>query len=133
MTCYRLGSDAPRVHPSAFIHPQAVLIGDVVIGPEASVWPCAVLRADFQQIRIGARSSVQDGTVLHTIEERPTVIGNECAVRAVDNAPWIDYGVGEYQGARRRYLAELDEVPLTRCRTEAVDPAEPPAQDSEEG
>jgi len=57
---------APVVHPSAFIAPTAVLIGAVEIGPLASVWYGCTLRADLARIVIGARSNVQDGTVIHT-------------------------------------------------------------------
>lgn len=80
MTCYALGAVRPRIHPTAFVHPDAVLIGDVEIAAEASVWPGAVLRADFAPIRIGARTSIQDGCVLHTDDRRPTLIGADCVV-----------------------------------------------------
>jgi carbonic anhydrase/acetyltransferase-like protein (isoleucine patch superfamily) len=56
---------APRVAAGAYVDPQAVVIGDVAIGEDASIWPCAVLRADYNFIRIGARTSIQDGTVCH--------------------------------------------------------------------
>lgn len=55
----------PKVHPSAFIAPTAVLIGDVEVGPESSIWFGAVLRGDNGPIRIGARTSVQDNAVIH--------------------------------------------------------------------
>ncbi len=55
----------PQVHPSAYVHPSAVIIGDVRIGPRASVWPGCVLRGDQGSIEIGAESSIQDGTVVH--------------------------------------------------------------------
>jgi carbonic anhydrase/acetyltransferase-like protein (isoleucine patch superfamily) len=77
---YALGDDEPEVHPTAFVHPDAVIIGRVRIGAEASVWPCAVLRGDHGAIEVGARTSVQDGTVVHTTREWPTVIGAECVV-----------------------------------------------------
>jgi carbonic anhydrase/acetyltransferase-like protein (isoleucine patch superfamily) len=71
----------PRIHPSAFVHPDAVVIGSVVIGSESTVWPGAVLRGDHGgRIEIGSRTSIQDGTVLHTTEEWATVIGSECVV-----------------------------------------------------
>ena len=59
----------PRVHPTAFIAPTAVLIGDVEIGADASVWFGAVLRGDdpTHGIRIGARTSIQDNCVLHVV------------------------------------------------------------------
>ncbi len=80
MALYALGGLEPVVHPSAFVHPDAVLIGAVTIGPQSSVWPCAVLRGDNSPITIGARTSVQDGCVLHTTEELPTVVGDDCVI-----------------------------------------------------
>jgi len=72
---------APRVHPSAFIHRGAFLIGAVEVGEESSVWPAAVLRGDMGVIRIGARTSIQDGCVAHaTHDYSETVIGSECTV-----------------------------------------------------
>ncbi len=56
------------------------MIGRVTLGPESSVWPCAVLRGDHGTITVGARTSVQDGTVVHTTEQWPTVIGADCVV-----------------------------------------------------
>jgi carbonic anhydrase/acetyltransferase-like protein (isoleucine patch superfamily) len=61
-----LGDAGPQVDPSAWLAPDAVLVGDVSVGPEVSVWFTAVLRADGDPIRIGARSNIQDGCVLHT-------------------------------------------------------------------
>jgi gamma-carbonic anhydrase len=55
----------PVVHPTAFVHSAATVIGDVVIDEEASIWPGAVLRGDDGAIRIGARTSIQDGSVVH--------------------------------------------------------------------
>lgn len=80
MPVYALGDLEPRIHPDAYVHPDAVVIGAVVIGAEASVWPAAVLRADFGRIEIGERTSIQDGTVVHTTELWPTVIGGDCVV-----------------------------------------------------
>ncbi|MGP4050254.1 gamma carbonic anhydrase family protein [Streptomyces sp. 2A115] len=81
MPVYALGPDEPDIDPSAFVHPDAVVIGCVSIGAEASVWPGAVLRGDLGgRIEVGARTSIQDGTVLHTTEQWPTVIGPECVV-----------------------------------------------------
>ncbi|HVB86226.1 MAG TPA: gamma carbonic anhydrase family protein [Candidatus Dormibacteraeota bacterium] len=56
---------APQIASNAYVDPQAVVIGDVVIDEDASIWPCAVLRGDYNSIRIGARASVQDGCVFH--------------------------------------------------------------------
>lgn len=80
MPIYALGSLSPQIHPDAYVHPDAVVIGDVLIGAHSSVWPGAVLRADFGRIVIGERTSIQDGTILHTTEDWSTVIGDECVV-----------------------------------------------------
>jgi len=77
---YALGEHAPEIDAAAFVHPDAVVIGRVRIGPEASVWPGAVLRGDHGWIEIGARTSVQDGTVVHCTADWPTLIGAECVV-----------------------------------------------------
>ena len=62
-------------HPTAFIHPLAVVLGDVTLGERASVWPAAVVRGDTAPIVIGAESNVQDGTVVHVDTGVPTTIG----------------------------------------------------------
>ena len=80
MPIYELDGVAPRIDADAFVHPDAVVIGRVRIGAEASVWPCAVLRGDHGTIEVGARTSVQDGTVVHTTREWPTIIGADCVV-----------------------------------------------------
>jgi carbonic anhydrase/acetyltransferase-like protein (isoleucine patch superfamily) len=77
---YELDGVAPRVDADAFIHPDAVVIGDVTIGPDSSVWPGAVLRGDYGTITVGAGSSIQDGTVIHAGPNFPTIIGNGCVV-----------------------------------------------------
>ena len=80
MPIYALGEYEPDIHETAYVHPDAVVIGRVRIGPEASVWPCAVLRGDHGRIEVGARTSVQDGTVVHCTHQWPTLIGAECVV-----------------------------------------------------
>jgi carbonic anhydrase/acetyltransferase-like protein (isoleucine patch superfamily) len=80
MTLYALGLERPRIHPEAYVHPEAVLIGEVRLGPKASVWPGAVVRADNGPIAIGARTSVQDGAVIHTQSENRTQIGADCVI-----------------------------------------------------
>ena len=80
MPVYALDGIEPQISPTAYVHPDAVVIGDVVLGDESSVWPTAVLRGDHGRIVVGARTSVQDGTVVHTTEEWPTVIGADCVV-----------------------------------------------------
>ena len=68
------------VDPSAFIAPGAVVLGDVVLGPESSVWYHAVLRGDCEQIRIGSQTNIQDGCVLHADPGFPCVLGNRVTV-----------------------------------------------------
>lgn len=80
MPIYALGDLAPRIHEDAYVHPEAVVIGAVHIGAEATVWPGAVLRGDYGEITVGARSSVQDGTVIHAGPGFPTHIGEGCVI-----------------------------------------------------
>lgn len=80
MAVYALGDQVPLIDPDAYVHPDAVVIGSVEIGPDSSVWPGAVLRGDGGRIVIGARTSIQDGSVLHTTPEHPTVVGDDCVV-----------------------------------------------------
>ncbi|CAB4537556.1 unannotated protein [freshwater metagenome] len=80
MAIYALGDQVPEIHPDAYIHPDAVVIGNVVIGAYTSVWPAAVLRGDDGFIFVGERCSVQDGAVLHTTAVFPTTVGNEVTI-----------------------------------------------------
>jgi carbonic anhydrase/acetyltransferase-like protein (isoleucine patch superfamily) len=70
----------PRIDPTAFIAPGAVVAGDVEIGPEASVWFNAVVRGDSDHVTVGARTNVQDTAVLHTDPGEPCEIGDECTI-----------------------------------------------------
>lgn len=77
----------PSVPASAYIDPAAIVIGDVVLGEEASLWPMAVARGDVNRIRIGARTNIQDGSVLHVTHDHgdapgghPLLIGDEVTV-----------------------------------------------------
>lgn len=80
MPIYALGDLEPEIHPDAYVHPDAVVIGNVVLGAEASVWPGAVLRGDNGQIVVGAGTSIQDGSILHTTPVAPTTVGADCIV-----------------------------------------------------
>lgn len=80
MAVYALGDLTPTIDPSAYVHPDAVVIGSVTIGPNSSVWPGAVLRGDYGRIRVGARTSIQDGSVLHATHELATTVGDDCVV-----------------------------------------------------
>ncbi len=77
----------PRIHPSAFIAPGCRIIGDVEIGADASIWYNCVIRADVNRVVIGARSNIQDGTVVHCDSPEPghpegfaTIIGDDVLV-----------------------------------------------------
>ncbi|MBJ7382702.1 MAG: gamma carbonic anhydrase family protein, partial [Acidimicrobiia bacterium] len=80
MAIYALGKHTPKIDPTAFVHPDATVIGNVTIGAESSVWPRAVLRGDYGPIIIGARTNIQDGSVIHATHEMPTVIGDDCVI-----------------------------------------------------
>ena len=80
MPVYALGDQVPSIDGTAYVHPDAVVIGSVTIGPQSSIWPNAVLRGDDGEIRIGARTSIQDCSVLHTTVDDPTVVGDECVI-----------------------------------------------------
>lgn len=71
---------SPAIDPSAFVAPTAVLIGDVQIGPQSSIWFGAVLRGDNGPIRIGARTSIQDNAVVHVSEGGGTYVGDDVTV-----------------------------------------------------
>jgi carbonic anhydrase/acetyltransferase-like protein (isoleucine patch superfamily) len=71
----------PRVHPTAYVDESAQVIGDVEIGEESSVWMAVVVRGDVHAIRIGRRSNLQDGTVVHVMRDtHPTTIGDDVTV-----------------------------------------------------
>ncbi len=73
---------APRVAPSAYVDESAQIIGDVVIGEESSVWMNAVVRGDVNRIRIGSRTNIQDGTIVHVMRDpsHPTTVGDDVTV-----------------------------------------------------
>ena len=71
-----LGGRTPRIAGSAFIAESADIIGEVEIGENASVWFQAVLRGDIEPIRIGAHSNIQDGSIVHTMDGWPVVVGD---------------------------------------------------------
>ncbi len=75
MPCYSIEGVVPVVHPSAYVHPTAVLIGDVIIGPDCYVGPNASLRGDFGRIRLERGANVQDTCVIHGFPNQDTVVG----------------------------------------------------------
>ncbi|MEY2969252.1 MAG: hypothetical protein RIQ64_1879 [Actinomycetota bacterium] len=80
MAIYALGDQVPDIDSTAFVHPEATIIGSVTVGAGSSIWPGAVLRGDDGFIRIGRNTSVQDGSVLHTTPMFPTIVGDECII-----------------------------------------------------
>lgn len=70
----------PDIHPSAYIHESAQIIGKVKIGKDASVWPNVVIRGDIEEIVIGEGTNIQDNTVMHTDFGSPTVLGNRISI-----------------------------------------------------
>lgn len=77
---YGLGDQIPDIHPDAYVHPDATIIGSVTVGAHSSIWPHAVLRGDDGKIVIGERTSIQDCSVLHTTPWWPTVVGDDCVI-----------------------------------------------------
>lgn len=80
MPLYALGDLTPKIDPLAFVHPDAVIIGNVTIGAESSIWPTAVLRGDHGAIVIGSQTSIQDGSILHCTSTLDTTVGDRCTV-----------------------------------------------------
>lgn len=74
MPCYRIDGVTPVVHPSAYIHPTAVLIGDVHVGPDCYVGPCASLRGDFGRVVMEQGANLQDTCVMHAFPGRDAII-----------------------------------------------------------
>lgn len=106
------GGKTPQIDESAFVAPGAVVIGDVTIGPEASVWYGCVLRADTNAIKVGARSNVQDGTVIHVdhpdqgglpvLIGENSLIGHKCMLHGctIEDEGFVGMGATMLDGAR---------------------------------
>ncbi len=77
---YSIDGIVPVVHPSAFVHESAVLIGDVIVGPRAYIGPCACLRGDFGRIVVEEGANIQDTCMLHGFPGKDTVVGAEVTV-----------------------------------------------------
>lgn len=104
----------PRIHETAFVAPGACLVGDIEIGPQASIWYNCVLRGDLNRIVVGARSNVQDGTVIHVEDGKagsdglPTLIGEDALVGhmailhgcVVEDGAFVGMGAIVMDGAR---------------------------------
>jgi len=70
----------PKIHPTAFVAPGAVVLGDVTLAKESSVWFAAVLRGDMAPISIGEHSNIQDGTICHVDDGQPCIVGPRVGV-----------------------------------------------------
>jgi carbonic anhydrase/acetyltransferase-like protein (isoleucine patch superfamily) len=70
----------PRIHPTCYVASNAMLIGDVTLGEESSVWPGAVIRGDLNKITVGARTNIQENCVLHVTTENPAIVGNNVTI-----------------------------------------------------
>ena len=79
MICEYKGK-APKCEKNAWVHKSAVVTGDVELGEDVSIWPCAVLRGDVEKIIVGKGSNIQDGSVLHTLDGIPCEIGENVTV-----------------------------------------------------
>src|SRR5947208_16211419 len=108
MSVYPYKGKSPTIGQNCYIAPTATLIGDVTLGDGASVWFGAVLRGDVAPIRIGARTNIQDNTVIHGEEGCLTVIGEDVTVghSAIIHAATV----------RDRVLVSMGAVLLSRCR-----------------
>ena len=97
----------PEVAPSAWVAPGALVIGAVHLGQESSVWSGAVLRGDTEPIRIGARTNIQDGCILHADPGYPAVVGDDCVVghKAIVHGCRIGEGCDHFERCpyRRRF------------------------------
>lgn len=104
---------SPKIHPSALIMPGAVIIGDVEIGEDSNIWPGCVIRGDINHIRIGKRTNIQDGTVIHVTRhdlaaagEGHTTIGDDVTVGhqavlhacTLENASFVGMGATVIDG-----------------------------------
>ena len=105
---YSFEGKAPQIHPSAYIAPEATIIGDVTIAEDVNVWPGAVLRGDVGAIVVGARSNVQDGAVIHvetggtTVLEQDVTVGHMALVHGchIEAACLIGMSATVLSGAR---------------------------------
>ncbi|HAM43266.1 MAG TPA: gamma carbonic anhydrase family protein [Elusimicrobia bacterium] len=76
----RINEQVPSVRPSCYVHKTAVLIGDVTIGENVSIWPCAVLRGDIASITVGDNSNIQENACVHVNYGAPSIIGRGVSV-----------------------------------------------------
>jgi carbonic anhydrase/acetyltransferase-like protein (isoleucine patch superfamily) len=91
----------PNIHPTAYVHPAAIVTGDVTLGARVSVWPTAVIRGDTDRIIIGPDTNVQDGTIIHVDHGVPTTIGARVGIghRAIVHGATVEDDVLIAMGA----------------------------------
>jgi len=77
---YEIDGIVPVIDPTAFVHPDAVIIGDVIIGPRCYIGPCASLRGDLGRITVGTGSNVQDGCVIHSFPRADVILEEDCHI-----------------------------------------------------
>src|SRR6476661_7343630 len=77
LTVYSINGVTPVVDPTAYVHPSAVLIGDVIVGPGCYIGPCASLRGDFGRIEVRAGANLQDACVAHGFPGTDTIVGED--------------------------------------------------------
>ena len=100
MGLYEFEGKKPKVDPNAYVSPRASLLGNVVIGEDSSVWEFAVLRGDFNYIRVGKGSSIQDNATVHCEFINPTVIGDNvtaghnCVIHGAEIGDNVVIGIG---------------------------------------
>ena len=95
----------PKIHPTAWVAPTAVIIGDVEIGPDASVFYGCVLRGDVNAIRIGARTNIQDNSVLHVDGDAPCVLGEDVTIGHMALVHGTTVGDGTLVGMKSTLLS----------------------------
>lgn len=99
------GDARPRIHRTAWIAPTATIIGDVEIGPDSSVFYGCVLRGDSGPIRIGARTNLQDGTVVHVDRDAPCTLGDDVTIGHAAMLHGTTVGDGTLIGMRASLLS----------------------------
>lgn len=102
---YSFEDKTPQIHPSAYVAPGATVIGDVVLSEDVNVWPGAVLRGDVGRIVVGARSNIQDGTVVHVDTGGETVLGEDVTVGHMAMLHSCEIGGGSLVGMSASVLS----------------------------
>lgn len=98
----------PRIHPDAWVAPNATIVGDVEIGKDANIWFGAVLRGDVNYIRVGERTNIQDGSVLHVDRDAPCVLGDDVTVGHLALVHGTTVGNGTLVGMKSGLLSHSE-------------------------